>query len=92
MTGPANYVEVTADALVKTGPGRIACVVLTPAAAKSSLILYDNTSATGNKIVTLQAAADGGSVVVAVPNGISFGTGVYADIGGSGATAYVYLA
>lgn len=91
MSGPANYVEVTADAQVATGNGRIACVVLTPAAAVATLILYDNTSATGDKIVTLQAAANGGSVVLSPPDSIVFDTGVYADIGGAGALAYVYL-
>ena len=91
MNGPAGYTEVTGDALVKSGPGRIAAVVLTPAAAVASLILYDNTSAAGNIVATLQAAANGNSVVLSLPGAISFTKGLYADIGGSGATAYVYL-
>jgi hypothetical protein len=87
---PGRSIEVTADAQVVTGPGRIGAVVLTPAAAVATLILYDNTSAAGTKLITLQAAANGGSVVFLTP--FVFSTGVYADIGGSGAVAYVILA
>lgn len=82
-------VEVTADAQVATGPGRVLGVVLTPAAAVASLILYDNTAASGTKLLTLQAAANGASVPVDIP--FVFSAGVYADIGGAGATAYVIL-
>lgn len=93
MSGPANYVAVTADAIVRAGNGRIASVVLTPAAAVATLILYDNASAaSGNKILTLQAAANGGSVVFTPPDSVIFTAGCYADIGGTDAAAYVYLA
>lgn len=89
MIAPGRSVPVTSDSQVVTGPGRVGAVVLTPAAAKASLVLYDNTAASGTVLLTLQAAADGNSVVVQLP--FVFSTGVYADIGGSGATAYVIL-
>lgn len=82
-------VEVTSDSQVALRPGRVGAVVLTPAAAKATLILYDNTAASGTVLLTLQAPADGGSIVFNVP--FAFSTGVYADIGGNGATAYVIL-
>jgi hypothetical protein len=82
-------VEVTSDSQVVTGTGRIGAVVVTPAAAVATLVLHDNTSATGTVLLSLQAAANGGSVVFDTP--IAFSVGVYANIGGAGAAAYVVL-
>ena len=88
----ANSVAVTSDAVVSAKGGRIGSVVLTPAAAVSTLILYDNASAaSGTVLLSLQAAANGNSAIFAPTDAIAFSNGVYADIGGSGAAAYVNL-
>jgi hypothetical protein len=89
---PGRYVEITTDATVISGPGRLAAVVLTPGSDASSLILYDNTAASGNKIVTLTAVANGASVMFCPAQPASFANGIRADITGTGAVAYVILA
>ena len=87
---PGNSVAITEDGAVAAGSGRVSGVVVTAAAATASLILYDNPSAaSGTVLLSLSAVADT-SVVYNVP--FVFSTGVYADIGGAGAAAYVILA
>lgn len=82
--------RVTATGAVVAGANRVLAVVLTPAAALSTLILYDGTDNTGTKLIELQAAASGNSVSVFDLN-IPVVKGVYATLSGASAVAYVYV-
>jgi hypothetical protein len=78
----------TSSELVKTGPGVLQGITLTPAAAKSTATVYDSLSATGTILAKLQAAADGGSVPAQLPaGGIPFSTGLWVELAGTGAVA-----
>lgn len=82
--------QISANGQIAIGNGRILrAVVLTPAAAVSTLILYDNTAASGTILAQLQAAASGASAVLSDLN-VRCSVGIYAAITGAGATAVVY--
>lgn len=86
--------QVTAAGGAKTlatGGGSISRVVLTPATNLATVVIYDNTSATGTPILSLQAAASGASVVVDFRN-LKFETGLHVVPGGTGALVYVFSA
>lgn len=87
----SRAIEVTGDGAAATKAGTLTAVVLTAGdAAAATLVLYDNASAAaGNKLVTLKAA-QGTSAVIDYTHAPTFANGVYADIGGAGAVAYVY--
>lgn len=83
----AQSTSTTSDAALVTGTGVLYSVGLTPAAAAATLTLYDNTAASGTVICTLQAGANGASAQRVYVCGVVFNIGVYADIGGAGASA-----
>lgn len=88
MQGPAAHSEVTADGTVKDAGGHLVSVLLTAGSDQATIILYDNTAASGTKLCTLKAAAN--TTVQwspAVP--IVFSTGIHADITGTGPTVTV---
>ena len=90
--GPAAHLHVTSSAVVKSAPGQLVAVVLSPAAATATLTIYDNTTGSGTILVALQGAANGSSSVWSPTIPYSAKTGIYAAISGSGATAtVVYL-
>lgn len=86
ITGQGH--AITADGQVVTGNGRMSAVLVTAAAATASVILYDNTAASGTVLASLSAVANT-SAQFSLPHGMVFSTGVYADITGAGAAAYV---
>ena len=90
MLVPVASTEITADGAAKASPGAVVAVVLTAGTgAAASLILYDNASAaSGTKLLTLRAP-QGESVPFTPAAPIKAANGIYADIGGSGAAAYV---
>lgn len=69
--------------------GEIELVVLTPAAAVSTLTLKEGGSG-GATILILQAAANGGSVVVEVCS-LAYSGQLHATLSGTGATATIGL-
>ena len=93
IPGPASHVDIAGDGVVKASSGQLVAVALTPAAALSTLILYNNPSAaSGTVLIKLQAVANGGSVVFEPAVPYVFANGCYADIDGAGANAtVVYL-
>lgn len=85
----------TADGLIATvaaGNYRCLCgVELIPAAADSTLVLYDNTSAAGTVITKMFAPASGSPV--GYPPGatcVNVNTGIYADVTGTNAAYIVW--
>lgn len=82
--------DISADGQVHTGNGVLLGVVLTPAAAVATLVLYDGTDTGGQVLARLQAAANGESAILTGVR-IPFQTGLYANIDGAGAAAVAYL-
>lgn len=79
QTPTAIYTNITADTLIKTGPGIVMAIVVNTHTT-GSIILYDNTSAAATKIINGYAYATGSQVI---PLGIRFNTGLFADITGT---------
>lgn len=85
----SDLLNVTADGEVCGAGNKVfmRSVTLTPAAAVATLTVKSG-GASGTTILTLQAAANGGSVVfTSQAVGGVLCEGVYADIGGAGAAA-----
>ena len=93
MSYPAAHKEITADGVVKAAPGSFVSVLLTAGdAAAASIILYDNASAASGTVVATVKAAQGTSAQWSPECSYVVANGIYADITGTGATAYiVYL-
>ena len=83
--------RITANGQVVTGDGRILrSANLNPGSAASTLVIYDGTDNTGPRIAGLVAPANGYST--ATPDvQINVRTGLYVEITGTGADAYVYF-
>lgn len=81
-------VRVAATGTVKASEARVKKVLLTPAAAVSTLVLRDG-GAGGTVKLEMQAAANGQTVEVTLEDGEGFGTDVHATLAGLGAVAYV---
>ena len=80
---------VTADGAIKAAPGALCSVVLTGGSDAATLVLYDNASAaSGTVLLTLKAAA-ATSIVFTPAQAAAVGKGIYADITGTAAAAYV---
>ncbi len=85
MGQPHQPKYLAASAIVKTGPGILHEVSLTPAAAVATATVYDNTAASGTIIAKLQAAANGTTTRFAPNGGVQFSKGLYIAITGAGA-------
>ncbi|HEU4542204.1 MAG TPA: hypothetical protein VFR23_13835 [Jiangellaceae bacterium] len=82
----ANLRRVTATGNVVTGPVVLRSVMLTPAAAVSTLELRDGSG--GAIVLTLQAAASGSSSVWSAGKaGVLFSSALHATLSGAGAAA-----
>ena len=77
----AKYTNLSASALVKTGPGVVYGFVVN-SHTLGTLKLWDNTSAAGSVLLNTITFASGPNFV-ALPVGIQFGVGLYATIGGT---------
>ena len=85
-----KYSNITADTLIKTGFGRVMGIVVN-SHTSGTIKLWDNTSA-ATTVITNTYTFPAGSSVINFPNGgISFNTGLYADIGGTVDLTIVYL-
>ncbi len=82
-----------ADVQVKTGQGKLWACMLVGGAALSKVDFYDNTSATGDPIMSMSAptGTSVGPHYYFDVDGIPFNTGLFADISGSGAKAYYWF-
>lgn len=80
--------EVTATGTVKSTKTKVRLYILTPVGAITTAVIRDG-GAGGTVRMSLQAAANGQSVVVSVPDGQPFGTDVHATLAGAGGLLYV---
>lgn len=85
-----KHTAVTADGIVKAANGALCAVLLTAGdAAAASIVLYDNASAASGTVLATIKAATGTSVQWTPAASYVFTNGIYADITGAGAAAYV---
>lgn len=90
MTPTVQGKEITADGAVKATSGGLVSVLLTAGdSAAATLVLYDNSAASGTVVATLKAA-QATSVQWSPAAPVAFSL-LYADITGAGAAAYVAL-
>jgi len=82
------YTAVTAGVQLVNRKGALRLCALTAGSAAATCSLYDNTSATGNPILTLAAAI--GQMAYPDVNGGEFNTGLYAVVAGTGAQLNVW--
>ncbi len=88
MLASYTYSNKVASALIKTGPGLLHSVVLAAGSDTATLILYDNTAASGSIICKLTAVV--GESASAVLD-VAYSTGIYMALTGtdpSGSVAY----
>lgn len=85
-----TLVSITGSAEIGATTRRknVYAVVLTPAAALATLNVYEGTSNAGTKRLTLQAGANGPSVVAQF-EGAVFSGGVFMELAGAGASAAI---
>ena len=85
--------ELTGDGQVFTGPGRLTSVlIITDGTNDATVILYDNTSATGTKLWQgiVKGADNYGGRNWVFP--VEFTNGVYRDLNGTGASCICEMA
>lgn len=88
MNAPVQSKEITADGAVKAAPGGLVSVLLTAGdGAAATVVLYDNSAASGTVVATLKAA-QATSVQWSPAAPVAFSL-LYADITGAGAAAYI---
>ncbi len=83
--------QLNASAAIAARPGRVHAVMLTPAAADASIIIYDNPSAASGKIlarVDAKASTITQDRVFNVP--VESLNGIYASVSGAGATFIIH--
>ena len=82
-----TYINLSASSLVKTGSGRVQGVIINSQTA-GTLKFWDNTAGSGTTIVnTITFAATDRFIPIF---GASFGTGLFATIGGTADITIVY--
>lgn len=79
--------EVSTNSLVFTGVGSISSVVLSASASNSTVVVYDNTEASGTILVTVKALAH--TSHTSYFGSKPFETGVYVVVTGTGAKSYI---
>lgn len=83
----AAFTGPTAGVQLVNRPGALHLVALTAGSAAATCSIYDNTSATGNPILTLAAAI--GTSAYPDAQGFSFNVGLFAVVTGTGASLNV---
>lgn len=81
--------RVTGTGVVHTGKCWLKSIILTPAAAVSTLVVDDSTDGSATDLLSMQAAANGNSADWSSGDqeGVWFTTGIHATLGGAGAAA-----
>ena len=81
----------TTDATIYTGRNRINAVTLiTDSTNAASVVVYDNTAASGLEVAKVTAIAGEGTVHVIFENPVICELGIYADVTGTNAAYIIY--
>jgi len=83
--------QQAASALIHTGSGGLAGLVLTTAAAAATITVYDNTTAAGTVIGELKCVTANHSKSIMFGTPIAYSTGLYVALTGVGATFHVIM-
>lgn len=87
---PVAHVDISADGVVKAAGGELCAVLLTAGTgAAADITLYDNPSTNSGTVLCVVRALTGTSFAWVPPCSYVAGTGIYADINGTGANATV---
>lgn len=90
MMVPHASTEVTSDSVVTASGGYLISVLLTAGSDAATVVLYDNASAaSGTILATLKTSAANISAEWSPGQPIAVNNGIYADITGTNAAAYV---
>lgn len=88
--GKCLYNNATADELIKTGAGVLYGYIVTVATAANVIELRDAVAAgAGTVLISIPASTAVG--IYALPAGVSFSTGLYADFTGTGTINVLYV-
>lgn len=83
--------ESTADGVIRSGRTRLAAVeIITDGSNNATVILYDNTAASGTKVFEGGAVGADLSKFIEFPRPVKCDNGLYLDISGTGASCIVY--
>lgn len=92
----SGSIAVTAGTAVRTRPCKLHGSVLIPAAADSTITIYDNASAASGtillKVSTIATLAGGSTASPQLPAPIEAKNGLFVVVTGTGATAIVFSA
>ena len=84
-----KVLKITASGQIKTGRGKFWGLIVQSAAAVTTAIAYDNTSAAGAELMALSAViADSEGQLLPFP--VDFSTGLYVAVTGAGVKAFAY--
>ena len=92
MTNVPRAIEancISGDATIKSSAGVVYGVLLSAGGADATLVLYDNTAASGERELVITAKDGYSEEFCPAGVGLKFNTGIYADITGSGAYATI---
>lgn len=81
------YQNITADTLIKTGPGQV-MAILVASHTSGAIKLWDNTSAATTVLLNTYTYATGSQVIPLY--GVKFTTGLYADVTGTQDITIIY--
>ena len=82
---------LTADATIATGRQRINAITLIGGSTASSVVLYDNTAASGTVVGKATQATSGVTTHIIFENPVICENGIYADVTGTSAEYIVYF-
>jgi len=88
-TSQSSGIVASGNAVIKL-PCKLSGVLLTPAAAAATVIVYDNLTQGGTVVASLSATANGQSVIWFPTLPVQCNTGVSVTVTGAGATAVFY--
>lgn len=88
----ASYTNLSASALIKSGPGQLIGICINSCAAGATIKVWDNTSAATTVLlntITFTAAVNQGPTIIALP-AVKFSTGCYVTIAVAAMDATVF--
>lgn len=84
--------QLSSSTAVRTKPSRLHAIILTPAAADASVIVYDNASTnSGTILAQLDAKANAISEQLVLNVPVEANNGLYAALSGSGAKVVLHF-
>lgn len=88
-----NKTRVTTSVAIKAEPGTIMALLLVAPTNDADILLYDDVDSAHGTVLLQASALNGTSAFIDLSGlgGVKAGTGIYADITGTNAIAYVWF-